>query len=1495
MKKFLTLSFLLFLFVPVLWATNIRIENIVIVERNDAERYIVTQFDLTWDYSFRVDDDDNTNWDAAWVFMKFKDVFAPDNVQWGHATLANTGHNIPGNFTYSMGATDAANKGIFIYPSVVFANTAQINGVQLRWNYGADGLEPEDEVDIRVFGIEMVYVPTGSFYVGSGGNEINRFHAGGEENTVPFQIGDIPFTVDNSAGQLWATGERQSGTFNSDYPKGYNAFYMMKHNVTQQAYVDFLNTLTYEQQDARIDGSPGAAAGTFSNDNARHKIKIAIQGSSGSLPAVYETDHPYVPVNWVSTQDVLAYLDWAALRPYTELEYEKAARGPASPVPNEYAWGNTLIGNVTEVENYGLPTERPTPSGFVRDITIDRTKVSEDLEEFTVLVRLNDENFDFDDCRPDGLDIEFVDFNGNTLEFQRERHDYTAKKAEYWVHIPNVYSTQNTVFTMLYGNPFDDEDGAANDADVWTNDLISLWHLHENEGPFVDSKGSNDGTWMSGITRVEGQIGYAQQFDGASFILVNDDTSLDVEDEITISAWIKPQELTPALLSESLQSHWNMNHQLDNLNIVNDNLIIADFNQPSVRITQPIPLDHIKRVGSSLINWDANFGYHIEAFTSDGLFSVPPGVTEVDVLVVGGGGSGASTMQQHKGGGGGAGGLIFEPGYDITSYGSTIIIKVGSGGEAIPDSQEGGNPVAPGQAGQNSSFGGLIAHGGGGGGQRDQAEGSNDGGSGGGGHYDLSGGTAIQPGSASGGFGNPGGSGGDAGHGGGGAGSAGNNDDSGLTADGEQYGGRWAGGDGLNEVTIEGTIYNFADLFGTQYGEEVDNQVWFAGGGGGGINNDGASSYGAGGRGGGGRGAFDGDGDGTEWGSGSPKGEDGMPNTGGGGGGARGGISGAGGSGIVLVRYLDPNSVRIYTAINESATTPPDFDNMQVFTSNGTFTVPDGIKEVDVLIVAGGGGGGGSAGPAASGAGGGAGGVVYAQNIQVTETSYAIEVGAGGGSGGSSSDTQGSDGGNSSAFGLTAIGGGGGGSRASGNADGKDGGSGGGVGSHQNGGFGIGLQPGSASAGFGSNGGDSGFSGNTSDDNASGGGGGAGGAGSSGLDNVRSGNGGIGRYFGHRFGNDVGDEGWFAGGGGGGNPGGSRITGLGGKGGGADGGSNNAFNAIANTGGGGGGAGANGAPSDGGSGIVIVRWGHATPGDPIPGISEGDDLTGKYLWVKQELISNNPVFSPELISMDLEVAGEAIIAGKGEAYKLTYYEDQLRGYINNNRIDVTGMPLSFDEYQHVALTYNGSVQRLFVNGLIRATQNYSEPITTIDDDLLIGFNMEGEIDELRIYNPSRSQAWVAAESYSGTGSLVQLGGQAQNNNAVFRVLNWGDGIEEGPMRVGFGATPESSRTSAGASYWGIMELSGNLYEWTVSAGLISHRTNFNGLHGDGLLNADGSFNIANWPTDLRIRGGSWSFDNLSRLRISDRRRMDEIFNDTSGYEWSGIRGVRTAP
>lgn len=256
--------------------------------------------------------------------------------------------------------------------------------------------------------------------------------------------------------------------------------------------------------------------------------------------------------------------------------------------------------------------------------------------------------------------------------------------------------------------------------------------------------------------------------------------------------------------------------------------------------------------------------YKIHEFTSDGTFSVSEG-GNVDVLVVGGGGGGGA----NDAGGGGAGGVIYET---VSVSSNNYSITVGSGGSGN-QSQNG-----DGQPGEDSVAFGLTAIGGGKG-VRQQRVGGGGGSGGAGGHPTSSGGQALQPTSADGGFGKDGGSGdylGDPypGGGGGGAGSIGQSPSTSSE--------RGHGGDGLY----------FGDAFSDQFGENG----YFAGGGGGGSHQDPPSDGGIGGGGNGGTGD-----------SGiSTTVQDGQPNTGGGGGGSgEGGVQngGNGGSGIVLIRY----------------------------------------------------------------------------------------------------------------------------------------------------------------------------------------------------------------------------------------------------------------------------------------------------------------------------------------------------------------------------------------------------------------------------------------------------------------------------------------------------------------------------------------------------------------------------------------------------------------
>ena len=252
--------------------------------------------------------------------------------------------------------------------------------------------------------------------------------------------------------------------------------------------------------------------------------------------------------------------------------------------------------------------------------------------------------------------------------------------------------------------------------------------------------------------------------------------------------------------------------------------------------------------------------------------------TTVEVLVVGGGGSGGSFNLNTGPGGGGAGSMITNASRTVTG---TITISVGAGGTSSTN--------AMGKNGTFSRFGTINATGGGGGAGSASSTAGLAGGSGGGGVIGGAGGAKYQPTPYNGTYyGNTGGLSGASGSGGGGGGGAGG-----------------VGGD--YSTTIGGN--GGAGIASTITGESL-----FYAGGGGAMGGTSGGIAGIGGSGIGGNGGNR---------TAAGKVTDGLAGTGSGGGSANvSTASGAGGNGVVIIRYVNTSPTASFTQDASSGMTP---------------------------------------------------------------------------------------------------------------------------------------------------------------------------------------------------------------------------------------------------------------------------------------------------------------------------------------------------------------------------------------------------------------------------------------------------------------------------------------------------------------------------------------------------------------------------------------------
>ena len=358
-------------------ASGVTASGVTLTGSDPDNDFTYIQFDIGWDYSWH----DAVNWDAVWVFAKYKKTGGDG--AWHHVHLDTSGHSVTAD--NGVAATiDAASDGmgVFMYRTSESNGSNDWDGVKLKWPYGAETgetLGDYDKVTVRVFAIEMVYIPQASFYVGDADKDQSKgFYKYG--TTGPFQItSEGAINMGETADYLWAKdgGYIETATLPAAFPKGYDAFYCMKYEISQRQYAEFLNALTQAQQETRTGDTLSAedAAGHYvmiGEDEVAVEYRQGIK--AGSDPADGQpytfgcdidgdgnfnesNDGEWIAANYLSWADGLAYADWAGLRPMTELEFEKICRGDQAVVDDEYAWGSTSITQATGISNANQNSE----------------------------------------------------------------------------------------------------------------------------------------------------------------------------------------------------------------------------------------------------------------------------------------------------------------------------------------------------------------------------------------------------------------------------------------------------------------------------------------------------------------------------------------------------------------------------------------------------------------------------------------------------------------------------------------------------------------------------------------------------------------------------------------------------------------------------------------------------------------------------------------------------------------------------------------------------------------------------------------------------------------------------------------------------------------------------------------------------------------------------------------------------------------------------------
>ena len=302
-------------------ASDLKISNSILYIE-DGAAFIV--LNVKWNNAWN----NETNHDGIWLFAK---SLKPDG-GFKHIKVMSSGHSVVSFFSTKTEIDFKVpddRAGLFLYPSSEFRGNIELTLKLSIDPSDFEGINTRNALT-KVFGIEMVEIPEGSFYLGDPDNSTRKYGSlydpNGEENLIPVKSDEQKFKVAKSGDLYYEAPEGyegdQAGTIPASYPNGFGTFHLMKYELMEGQYAEFVNSLEPAQRTVHLIHTSRGYNGSLSEEDGKLKAEF-----------------PQRPASFVSWNDAMAYADWAGLRPMTEFEFTKASRGPELPTKSDYPWG----------------------------------------------------------------------------------------------------------------------------------------------------------------------------------------------------------------------------------------------------------------------------------------------------------------------------------------------------------------------------------------------------------------------------------------------------------------------------------------------------------------------------------------------------------------------------------------------------------------------------------------------------------------------------------------------------------------------------------------------------------------------------------------------------------------------------------------------------------------------------------------------------------------------------------------------------------------------------------------------------------------------------------------------------------------------------------------------------------------------------------------------------------------------------------------------------
>ncbi|MCK4342415.1 MAG: LamG domain-containing protein [Phycisphaerae bacterium] len=164
--------------------------------------------------------------------------------------------------------------------------------------------------------------------------------------------------------------------------------------------------------------------------------------------------------------------------------------------------------------------------------------------------------------------------------------------------------------------------------------------------------------------------------------------------------------------------------------------------------------------------------------------------------------------------------------------------------------------------------------------------------------------------------------------------------------------------------------------------------------------------------------------------------------------------------------------------------------------------------------------------------------------------------------------------------------------------------------------------------------------------------------------------------------------------------------------------------------------------------LPLGEW-DLTPGSQVQlFFDQANDGSGSFAYMYIDYVGLFPLSNGADFPDDIAATICQGVINKGDAYELSVVGGQIDCRVNKSSITASGV-LQPGAWNHVAATFDGTYQRVYVNGVLTDQNLFSGPVQTNSHALFMGSNpaeqwdlFDGSLDEVRIYSRALSTAEV---------------------------------------------------------------------------------------------------------------------------------------------------------